>query len=74
MKINDVLDKNKIEYEREYVVRYYSVDNYLINSGLMIEVMGDYWHVSPLKYSNGSGIINKTQKKILYMIKVNIRM
>lgn len=63
LKINGILDKNDIKYEREYSIKYYSIDNYLIDSNLMIEVMGDYWHGSPLKYNAQTTNLNKTQKK-----------
>lgn len=62
LKINDILDKNKIEYEREYVIEYYSIDNYLNKFGLMIEVMGNYWHASPLRYNSEKYLMNKKQK------------
>lgn len=60
---NSILDKNNIKYEREYPCKYYSIDNYLVNSNLMIEVMGDYWHSSPLKYGNEKYLLNDIQYK-----------
>lgn len=63
LKINSVLDKHKIEYKREYTIKYYSIDNYLKGSGLMIEVMGDYWHCSPLKYGKDKYLLNDIQYK-----------
>lgn len=50
--VNNILDNNSILYEREYDLTYYSLDNFLIDSGLMIEVMGDYWHCNPIKYKD----------------------
>lgn len=61
--VNSILDKNNIKYEREYVIKYYAIDNYLVDSGLMIEVMGDYWHTSPLRYNLNKYMINKNQQK-----------
>lgn len=49
---NDILDELKINYENELNIKYYAVDNYLIDNNLMIEVQGDYWHCSPLKYTD----------------------
>lgn len=63
LKVNSILDKNNIKYEREYLVKYYSIDNYLTDLNLMIEVMGDYWHGSPFKYNSRTTNLNKTQKK-----------
>lgn len=62
LSVNNILEKNKINYEREYIVKYYAIDNYLTDYNLMIEVMGDYWHVSPLKYNENKYLINKTQQ------------
>lgn len=56
--VDSILDKNNISYEREKGIKYYSIDNYLPNENLMIEIQGDYWHVNPLKFSNK---INKIQ-------------
>ena len=50
--LNKILDDMKIKYENEYNVKYYAVDNYLLESNLFIEVMGDYWHCNPIKYSD----------------------
>ena len=61
--VNDMLDKNNIKYKREYIIKYYALDNYLTESGLMIEVMGDYWHTSPLKYNENKYMINEMQQR-----------
>lgn len=50
--VDSILEKNNISFEREKSVKYYCIDNYLVESKLMIEVMGDYWHSNPLKFSN----------------------
>lgn len=63
--INDILDKNHISYKREYIIKYYAIDNYLTDFGLMIEVMGDYWHSSPLKYNSDKYQLNEMQAKWL---------
>lgn len=63
LKINNILDKNNINYEREYVIKYYAIDNYLTDYNLIIEVMGDYWHTSPLKYNAEKYLINEMQQK-----------
>lgn len=58
---NDLLDELNIKYEREYPEKYYSLDNYLIDCNLVIEVMGDYWHSNPLKFNKNAKLLNKTQ-------------
>lgn len=63
LKINKLLDDNNIDYEREYIIKYYAVDNYLTDSGLIIEVMGDYWHTSPIRYNENKYKINGVQQK-----------
>lgn len=47
--VNSLLEEMNIAYRNEESFEYYSIDNYLIESGLAIEVMGDYWHASPMK-------------------------
>lgn len=42
--INNILDELKINYQNEKGFVYFCVDNYLIDSNLIIEVMGTYWH------------------------------
>ena len=49
---NNILDEMKINYENELNIKYYAIDNYLIDNNLMIEVQGDYWHCNPLKYKD----------------------
>lgn len=49
--INSLLDKLDIKYQNEYVIAWYSIDNYLLDYDLAIEVMGDYWHCNPTTYS-----------------------
>lgn len=63
--VNRILDESRICYTREYVVGYYAIDNYLNDYGLVIEVMGDYWHASPLKYNIDGYGINSAQRKTL---------
>lgn len=63
--INNVLDKNNIMYKREHIIEFYAIDNYLIDNDLFIEVMGDYWHSSPLKYNKEKYKINSIQSKTL---------
>jgi hypothetical protein len=48
--INEVLNCMDIKYINEQGLEYYSVDNYLNDYNLIIEVMGDFWHCNPLKY------------------------
>ena len=52
--LNDMLDKLKINYENEHDCKYYAIDNFLIDYNLMIEVMGDYWHYSPIEFKGKS--------------------
>ena len=49
--VNDMLDNLGIQYRNEENFKYYAVDNYLVDYNLVIEVMGDFWHCSPFKYS-----------------------
>ena len=49
--INDLLKSMNISYINEKVFVYYAVDNYLDKHNLIVEVMGDFWHCHPLKYT-----------------------
>lgn len=49
--INKLLDQLDIKYENEKIFKYYSVDNYLPEFNLIIEVNGDYWHGNPIIYN-----------------------
>lgn len=59
---NQILDKIGIIYRNEEPFVFYSIDNYLPKHHLAIEVMGDYWHGSPLKYALE---LNSKQKHIV---------
>lgn len=48
--LNNLLDELNIRYRREEIFSFYSVDNYLVDYNLAIEVQGDYWHVNPTKH------------------------
>ena len=58
--VNLMLDGLGIAYENEHKFFNYSIDNYLCDKRLCVEVMGDYWHCSPMKYKN---IAHKAQYK-----------
>lgn len=62
IKVNEILNLLQIRYINEQPFVYYSIDNYLPDYNLAIEVMGDYWHTSPLKYPDK---INDRQKFII---------
>lgn len=50
--VNNILNNLNINFEREKINNFYSYDNYLCDSDLIIEVQGDYWHCSPVKFSD----------------------
>jgi len=49
--VNEILDSLFIEYSAEKGFVYFAADNYLIQSGLVIENMGTYWHCDHRKYT-----------------------
>jgi G:T-mismatch repair DNA endonuclease (very short patch repair protein) len=59
---NNMLDMLGVAYRNEESYTYYSLDNYLPEFDLAIEVMGDYWHCSPLKYHDSA---NDRQRNII---------
>ena len=48
--VDSMLDGIGVRYTREKPIGTYSIDNYLDDYGLCIEVMGDFWHTNPNKY------------------------
>ena len=48
---DELLEKEGIKFINEKVFGKYAFDNYFPESGLVVEVMGDYWHASPSKYN-----------------------
>jgi hypothetical protein len=42
--VNNILDDLNVKYQNEYNCNYVSIDNYLLDYNLMIEVMGTFWH------------------------------
>lgn len=62
--INSLLDNISVKYTNEEKFVYYAVDNYLIDYNLIIEVMGDYWHSNPNKYSDFNKLNNIQKDRI----------
>lgn len=60
-KINGLLELHKVCFENEHLVKYHSIDIFLSEYNLMIEIMGNYWHAHPLKYNINK--LTKQQKK-----------
>jgi len=51
-KIDKLLEENSINYRNEELIHYYKMDIYLVDHNLGIEVNGDYWHCSPIRYKD----------------------
>ena len=58
---NAILQELNIKYQREYAIEFYSIDNYLLDYNLMIEVQGDYWHCNPLIFNADKYLMNQKQ-------------
>ena len=75
--VNDILLDNQINYINEKTIGYYSVDNYLIDCNLIIEVMGDYFHSNPQIYNleelndMQNKDLNRDKRKHTYIQKYN---
>lgn len=61
--VNNLLDLSNIMYTNEEPFVYYSIDNYLTDYNLVIEVMGDYWHGNPLKFDKLNDLQQKKYSK-----------
>lgn len=68
---NDLLDGLNIKYIREEIFSFYSIDNYLVDNHLAIEVQGDYWHMNPTKHyernKKRDNYVNKDIRKNRFM-------
>lgn len=62
-KINDLLVSNGVNFENEHLEKYHSIDIFLSDYNLMIEIMGNYWHAHPLKYDINN-LTNQQRKSI----------
>ena len=67
---NDILDNLDIKYVREHNIVYYSIDNYLSDYNLMIEVQGDYWHCNPLIFNANKYLMNQKQYEGIHRDKI----
>lgn len=57
------LQKNNINYKKEYKLKNFRYDFYLIDYKIFIECHGDYWHANPIIYKDK--ILNDVQKNNL---------
>lgn len=72
VKINDMLSGMGIKYRNEEPFKYYSIDNYLPEYNLAIEVMGDFWHTNPMRYDEirylqQSKVLSRDKAKKTYL-------
>lgn len=62
--IINYLRNNNIEFIIEKEIINYSVDIYIPNFDLIIEIYGDYWHANPIKYKKTDIIKNRLVEDI----------
>lgn len=53
LEFKKILEELNILFEEEYKVNYWSIDFWLKDYNIFIEVDGDYWHSNPKFYPNG---------------------
>lgn len=76
--INSLLNNMGIRYVNDYNFDYYSIDNFLIDNNLGIEVMGTFWHCDHRYYDEIAydmqfrGIKNDKRKRTYFMNNYNI--
>lgn len=73
-KIVELLKNNNIEFEIEKIFGEFAVDIWLKQYNLCIEVMGDFWHCNPnkfsiIKYLNQKNRIGRDKAKNTYIAK-----
>lgn len=62
---NFILDEMKVPYQNERVIGYWSFDNWLVGTNLLIEVMGDFWHGSPIRYGTYDSLSAQQKNRIM---------
>lgn len=70
--VDEMLDELGIVYINEQPFVYYSIDNYMPDCQLAIEVMGDFWHCNrikydTIKYTNQANSIRRDKAKKTYL-------
>lgn len=59
LKMKEILTELNIPFEHQFKLRNHLFDFHILNTNILIEVDGDYWHSNPKIYSK----LNKTQQK-----------
>ncbi len=67
--IVDLLINNGINYQEEYFLGEQSLDIYLSDYNLGIEINGDYWHTNPIKYKSDDKLSKQQLKQFTYDLK-----
>ena len=62
--VNKWLDEMNIKYTNEKTLKYYSLDNYLDDYNLAIEVNGDFWHSNPTIYQDINKLFDVQKNRI----------
>ena len=66
---SDTIDSVKTAYnqfdQNERVIGYWSFDNWLVGTNLLIEVMGDFWHGSPIRYGTYDSLSAQQKNRIM---------
>lgn len=86
--ISQYLESQDIPHENEKLAHYYKLDIYLTDKNLIIEINGDFWHCSPIRFkeikypqqlktiykdkSKDTYIKNKFEHNILYLWEADI--
>jgi len=58
LKMKEILNELNIQFEHQFRLQNHLFDFHLLNTNILIEVDGDYWHGNPKKFSK----LNKVQK------------
>ncbi|WP_080845550.1 hypothetical protein [Cytobacillus gottheilii] len=62
--IRNTLEKLGLSFDEEIPDKYYVLDFYDTKNNLAIEVMGDYWHANPLRYTDYDSLHDIQKKDI----------
>ena len=60
LKMKDILNELNIPFKHQFRLETHVFDFHILNTNILVEVDGDYWHGNPKKFSK----LNKIQLKI----------
>lgn len=64
LEVQKFLYSKGIEFQDNYIIKYYEYDFFVPQYNILIEVQGDYWHANPEIYSEKKLLLHQKEKRI----------